>query len=115
MVADAKNRLVSGRKYSQMVLIEPELARDAEQRDVLVLKAPGMDELSVRLPRTEDMGAMQEETVDVGGLFLESSVLCQSIYYEICRFSAGTRRESTSARRSASGYRNFYWTERTAD
>ena len=66
MVADAKNRLVSGRKYSQMVLIEPELARDAEQRDVLVLKAPGMDELSVRLPRTEDMGAMQEETVDVG-------------------------------------------------
>ena len=70
MVADAKNRLVSGRKYSQMVLIEPELARDAEQRDVLVLKAPGMDELSVRLPRTEDMGAMQEETVDVGGWFL---------------------------------------------
>ena len=70
MVADAKNRLVSGRKYSQMVLIEPELARDAERRDVLVLKAPGMDELSVRLPRTEDMGAMQEETVDVGGWFL---------------------------------------------
>ena len=86
MVADAKNRLVSGRKYSQMVLIEPELARDAEQRDVLVLKAPGMDELSVRLPRTEDMGAMQEETVDVGGWFLEISILRQSIFLILSDF-----------------------------
>ena len=66
MVADAKNRLVSGRKYSQMVLIEPELARDAEQRDVLVLNAPGMDEMRVKLPRKEDMRGMQEETLEVG-------------------------------------------------
>ena len=65
MVADAKNRLVSGRKYSQMVLIEPELARDAEQRDVLALNAPGMDEMRVKLPRREDMRGMQEETLEV--------------------------------------------------
>ena len=66
MVADARNKLVSARKYAQMVLIEPELVRDAEQRDVLTLKAPGMDEMMVRLPRKEDMKGMQEETLEVG-------------------------------------------------
>ena len=65
MVADARNKLVSARKYAQMVLIEPELARDAEERDVLVLNAPGMDEIRVKLPRKEDMNGIQEETLNV--------------------------------------------------
>ena len=67
MVADAKNKLVSARKYAQMVLIEPELVGDAaEGRDVLALNAPGMDEVRVKLPSKEEMREMQEEKLEVG-------------------------------------------------
>ena len=67
MVADAKNKLVSARKYAQMVLIEPEVVRDAaEERDVLALNAPGMDEVRVKLPSKEEMRGMQEEKLEVG-------------------------------------------------
>ena len=61
MVADTKNRLVSARKYAQMVLIEPELVGD-----VLALNAPGMDEVRVKLPSKEEMREMQEEKLEVG-------------------------------------------------
>lgn len=86
MVADAKNKLVSARKYAQMVLIEPELVRDAEQRDVLTLKAPGMDEMMVRLPRKEDMKGMQEETLEIHGWHATGMNLGQEVSEWISKF-----------------------------
>ena len=64
VVTDSRNRHLCARNYSQMVLIEPEIVEEASTgTKVLLLNAPGMEEIRVALPANGDV--VQEEGLKI--------------------------------------------------
>jgi uncharacterized protein YcbX len=65
VVIDRKNNKVTARKYPQMVLIEPLIVDEEKENLVLLLNAPGMEEIRIRLPNKEDQSKIPAEDIEV--------------------------------------------------
>ncbi len=66
VITDKKNKMITGRKHPQVVLVEPSVVADAKTGEkTLALNAPGMEEVRVRLPSRVQAAKINEEKLEL--------------------------------------------------